>query len=53
MNDIRHYRVIVDRGRGPGRFFGCLGCAGCLVVLFVVGGIIGLLWSGWRALLGW
>ena len=51
MNDIQHYRVIINRG--PRRLFGCLGCAGCLVVLFVIGGIIGLLWSGWRALLGW
>jgi len=32
--------------------FRLYGCVGCLVALFVVGGIIGLLWSGWKALLG-
>jgi hypothetical protein len=32
---------------------GCgLGCLGLVLVLFVLGGVVGLLWSGWRALLG-
>ena len=28
------------------------GCLGCLFVIFVMGGIAGLLLSGWKALLG-
>ncbi len=47
MNDIREYSVRLNRR--PFRIFGCLGC---LVTLFVVGGIFGLLWQGWKALLG-
>jgi hypothetical protein len=47
MSDLREYRVIVHRQ--PFRLFGCVGC---LVSLFVLGGIVGLLWLGWRSLLG-
>lgn len=41
------FRVYVSPTRGA-RLFGCLGC---LVALFVLGGIVGLLIMGWRALL--
>ncbi len=47
MHDIDEYRVTFNRR--PFRIFGCVGC---LVMLFVVGGIVGLLWQGWRSLLG-
>jgi len=47
MNEIREYRVTFHR-----RSFRLFGCAGCLVMLFVAGGIVGLLWLGWRSLLG-
>jgi hypothetical protein len=47
MNDIREYRVTFSER--PFRLFGCIGC---LVTLFVIGGIVGLLWQGWRSLLG-
>jgi hypothetical protein len=47
MSDINEYRVTFNRR--PFRIFGCLGC---LVTLFIIGGIIGLLWQGWRSLLG-
>lgn len=32
--------------------FRAFGCAGCMVVLFVLGGILGVLLIGWKALLG-
>ena len=47
MNDIREYRVTFNRQ--PFRFFGCVGC---LITIFVIGGIVGLLWQGWRVLFG-
>lgn len=42
------FRVYFNAPRG----FGFMGCAGCLVALFVLGGVVGLLVLGWRALLG-
>jgi hypothetical protein len=36
----------------PPPAFRAMGCAGCLIALFVVGGIVGLLMAGWKALLG-
>jgi len=47
MNEINEYRVTVNPR--PFRVFGCIGC---LVTVFIVGGIVGLLWQGWRSLLG-
>ena len=47
MNDIREYRVTFHRS--PIRLFGCIGC---LITIFVIVGIIGLLWQGWRVLFG-
>ena len=36
----------------PPRIVRGFGCVGCLLAIFVIGGIVGLLWSGWKALLG-
>jgi hypothetical protein len=35
----------------PAALRGC-GWIGCIVAIFVIGGVVGLLWSGWKALLG-
>ncbi len=52
MSDDPHYRpdyrIIIHRYPALRGF----GCIGCLITIFIVGGIVGLLWSGWRSLLG-
>lgn len=42
------FRIYVN----PPRALRFAGCAGCLLALFVIGGIVGVLLLGWKALLG-
>jgi len=48
MSQLPHYRIYFN---GPPQWR-LLGCAGCLFAIFASGGIVGLLFFGWKVLLG-
>ncbi|HKD22289.1 MAG TPA: hypothetical protein VKB71_09755 [Rhizomicrobium sp.] len=49
MSQPPQFRIVSFNASPQLRIAGCLGC---LFVIFVMGGIAGLLLSGWKALLG-
>jgi hypothetical protein len=47
-DQLPEYRVYFN----PGPRLRGFGCAGCLLAIFILGGIVGILFAGWKALLG-